>query len=363
MRYLKKISYIVLFIFIFSSCYNKAPIERTSIISGVGHDLKSNKKLSSTFEFTVFKGQNIIDKMIVTTEGTSIFDMYNKRLLITKRKHLPGTIRLLLISENRAKYGISDIIDAFLRDQERNLNTTVAVSKQSTENILKMNPKDSNTMSEEIEDLIKSSFEANFTQNDVTIKDLFNMYYQEGRHIMIPYVEKFKDTIKLGGIAVFKDDKMIFVIPEEEAKYVNILRNDKAQGFLSFTSETSKSFDIACQSRRKIKVDYDDENIVYNINILIYASIKEANIDNSLELSKEKITELEEKYSKEISKKLQEISDKYKNNYQFDAFDIQKYAIAILGKDKQKYVEDNFKNSKINVQAKIKILSSGRIIR
>lgn len=348
---------------IFTSCYGKPSIERTSVIAGIGHDIDKDKILSSSFEFIVFKSQNVVDKSVVTTKGKSIFEMFNKRLLITKRRHLPGTVRTLLISEERGKFGISDIIDAFLRDQERNLNTTVAVSKQRTEEILKLNAKDSNTMAEEIEDLIKSSYEANFTQRDTNIKDFFNMYYQEGRHIMLPYIEKYKDTVKVSGIAVFKKDKLIFTIPEEDSKYINLLRNEKAQGYISFFNENFKSLDLHCHSRRNVKVDIKDNKITYNIYLLIYSSVKEANIDNTEELSKDKLTELEEKYSNELTKKLQDIADKYQNKYGTDIFDVQKYAVAKLGRDKIDFIEENFINSNIKISAKIKILSSGRLIR
>ncbi|MDO6355683.1 Ger(x)C family spore germination protein [Caloramator sp. CAR-1] len=360
---MKKISLVLLFMLIFTSCYGKPSIERTSVIAGIGHDIDKDKTLSSSFEFIVFKSQNVFDKSVVTTKGKSIFEMFNKRLLITKRRHLPGTVRTLLISEERGKFGISDIIDAFLRDQERNLNTTVAVSKQRTEEILKLNAKDSNTMAEEIEDLIKSSYEANFTQRDTNIKDFFNMYYQEGRHIMLPYIEKYKDTVKVSGIAVFKKDKLIFTITEEDTKYINLLRNEKAQGYLTFFDGNLKSLDLFCSSRRNVKVEINDNKIAYNIYLLIYSSVKEANIDDAQELTKDKLIELEEKYSDELTKQLQEIADKYQNKYGTDIFDVQKYAVAKLGRDKIDFIEENFINSNIKISAKIKILSSGRLIR
>ncbi|KRQ87910.1 Spore germination protein A3 precursor [Caloramator mitchellensis] len=361
---MKKINLLLIIIpFLFTGCYDRAPIERTSITVGIGQDLADNETLSASFEFLVFQQGDLTSKEVITTTGKSIFEMYNKRLLITKRRHLPGTIRLLIISEKRAKFGIEDIIDVFLRDQERELNTTVVVSKQKTEEILNLKSKDATTMSEEIEDLARSSFEANFTQRDTNIKDFFNMYFQDGRRIMIPYIEKYKDTVKISGIAVFEKDKMLLVIPEEDAKYVNLLRNDNSKGYLSFPKETSKSFDLFCSSRRKVKVDIEDDKVNYTIHVLIYASIKEENSDEFDELSKEQVEELQTKYSNKLKEQLEEVIKKYQSNYGIDIYDLQKYALAKLGKDKADEVEKQFQNSNINVEVKIKFLSTGRLFR
>ena len=361
---MKRIKYLVLVItLLFSSCYDRAPIERTSITVGVGHDLVGENLLSATFEFVIFQQGETTSKSVITTTGKSIFEMYNKRLLITKRRHLPGTIRLLIISEKRAKFGINDIIDVFLRDQERELNTTVVISKQKTDEILSLKPKDATTMSEEIEDLARSAFETNFTQRDTNIKDVFNMYYQDGRRLMIPYIEKYRDTVKISGIAVFDKDKMIFTIPEDDSKFINLLRNDNSKGYLSFPNNTGKSFDLFSSSRRKINVDIKDEKINYTIHLLIYAYIKEKNIDGDIELNKEEIDSLQEKYAKKLKEQLEDIISKYQSNYGIDIFDIQKYALAKIGKEKIEEVEKNFKNSNINVDVKIKFISTGRLFR
>lgn len=359
-----KFSILIISLILQTSCYNVVPIERTSVIAGVGHDIIDKKTLSSSFEFLVFSYGNTITKTVSTEKGISIFEMYNKRLLETKRTHLPGTIRLLIISEDRAKFGIKDIIDVFLRDQDRNLNTTVAICKENTSEILNMTSKEATTMSEEIEDLIKSSYETNFTQRDTNIKDLYNMRFQEGRRIMLPYIEKHKDTVRVTSIAVFENDKMIFKIPEEDVKYINLLRNNNSYGYLTFKSDNSlSSVDFLCRCKRKVNVQIENNEINYNIKIYLNASLKEANIDKIKELDKNTVDNLQNTYSEELKLKLKKIIEDYQNNFGVDVFDIEKYALAKLGKDKEDYVKDKFKNSKINVDVKISTKSIGRLIR
>ena len=347
-----------------TGCYSKLPIERASVLAGIGQDVIDKETLSSSFEFLVFSGENKITKTVITHKGVSIFDIYNNRLLEAKKNLLPGTIRLLLISEARARQGVDDIIDVFLRDQDRNLNTTVVVCREKTEDILNMTPKEATTISEEIEDLLKSSYQTNFSQRDTNIKDLFNMKFQDGRKMMLPYIEKHENTVILDSIAIFDNNKMLFKIPAKDVKYVNILRNDKAKGYLTLKEDnTLLSNDIQCKSKRKVSVQIDNDEITYNIKLNINALLKEVNTDQFKELDRKTINKLENLYSEELKVKLEDILKKYQKNYNIDVFDLEKYALAKLGKDNEALVNKKFKGSKINIDVKISVSSTGRLIR
>lgn len=355
---------IITFLSLQTGCYNKTPIERTSVLSGVGHDIVDENKLSTTYEYLVFSNQNKITKAVITTTGETMFDVYNDSLLETKKTLLPGTLRLLIISEDRAKIGIKDIIDVFLRDQNNNLSTTVAICKGRAEEILRLQSVESTTMAKEIEDLIKSSYESNFTQRDTDIKDLFNMRYQSGRTIMLPYIEKYKNTVRLSSIAVFKEDKMIFKIPREDLKFVNILRNNDSSGYLTFNSEgLLNSLSLSCVSKRKVSFEMQGDKLIYNIKLNLKTQIKEDTFKPYQKLDRKTIEGLRKTFSLEEKEKLEEVVAKYQNNLDVDVFDIQKYALAKLGKDKEAFVKDNFKNSKINIDVDIKIDSTGRLYK
>ncbi|WP_163193076.1 Ger(x)C family spore germination protein [Clostridium thermarum] len=363
MKFLKLLT-VILYIMLLTGCYKKAPIDTTSVLSGVGNDVVDNTILSATYEFLVFKGQNEVSKSAITEEGRSIFDIYNKRLLEIKKSLITGTTRLLLIGEDRAKLGIQDIIDVYLRDQDRNLNTTIAVCKGKAKDLLNMEPNEDSTVSEEIEDLIDTSFETNFTQWDVNIKDLFNMRFQAGRRIMIPYIEKYKDIVKLTSIAVFENDKMVLVIPEDDVKYINLLRNYTSIGYLTFKSDTPfSSTDILCKSKRKVTAYINNDKITYDIKINIKATLKELDENVFKKLDKKTIDTIQTLYSEELEAKLKDIIKKYQGDFNIDVFDIEKYALAKLGEDKETFVKNKFNSAKINVNVNITIKNIGRLIQ
>ncbi|WP_163215793.1 Ger(x)C family spore germination protein [Clostridium thermarum] len=363
MKFLKLLT-VILYTMLLTGCYKKAPIDTTSVLSGIGNDVVDNATFSITYEFLVFKDQNKISKSAITEEGRSIFDIYNKRLLGTKKSLITGTARLLLIGEDRAKLGIQDIIDVFLRDQDRNLNTAIAVCKGKAKDILDMEPNEASTVSEEIEDLIDTSFETNFTQWDVNIKDLFNMKFQAGRRIMVPYIEKYKDTVRLTSIAVFENNKMVLIIPADDVKYINILRNYNSVGYLTFKSNTPLgSTDILCKSKRKVTAYIDDGKITYDIKINMKATLKELDENIFKKLDKKTIDNIQTLYSEELEAKLKDIIKKYQGDFNIDVFDIEKYALAKLGKDKETFVKNKFNSAKINVNVNMTVKDIGRLIQ
>ncbi|WDC84573.1 hypothetical protein PL321_02270 [Caloramator sp. mosi_1] len=163
-RYEKsKICIVLIFMLLLTGCYNKVPVEKLSVIVGIGFDTSDDKKkIENIAEYLVFRGQREIDRGVSLEVGKTIYDANSYRQLNLKKNYLLGTIRAYVISEERAKLGIKDIIDTCIRDQERNLNTIMVVSKGSCKDIFAQTPKEESTMADEVKELIEASYSANF---------------------------------------------------------------------------------------------------------------------------------------------------------------------------------------------------------
>ncbi|TDT51957.1 Ger(x)C family spore germination protein [Fonticella tunisiensis] len=364
-----KIALLILIMMGFAGCYGRVPIEGLAVLAGTGNDLEkeANNKFKNTIEFFVFKEEDKIERTVITVNSETAYTAYEKRQIKMKKNPLVGTIRAYVIGEERAKYGIGDLLDTFIRDQERNLNTVMVVCKGKAEDIFMLNPVENSTISEDIKSELQSSINSYFLTREMEIKDVFNMYYQEGRRIMIPYIEadrgKYVDTVKISGIAVFEKDKMIFMIPIEEAKYINLIRNSNSKGYLSLVNENdrTKSTDLFCTSKRKVKVSMENDKLIYDINIDIKAENKMNTAGSEGEPSENNIEMIAKKIEKQTEDRLKETIARVKQKYGVDVFDIEKYAIAKLGRDKEEFIKDSFKNSIINVNVNVKIISTGRL--
>ncbi|GFR35468.1 Ger(x)C family spore germination protein [Thermobrachium celere] len=360
-----KLFFIILLFLLFSSCYNRVSIEKLSVITGIGFDIGEDKrKIENVAEYLIFRGQNEIDRGVSLEIGKTINEANDYRQLNLKKNYLLGTIRAYVISEERAKLGIKDILDTCIRDQERNLNTIMVVSKGRCREIFEQKPKEENTMADEIKELIEAAYSANFFTNNAGVKHLVNMYYQEGRNIIIPAIEKKDSTIRIAGIAVFDKDKLKKIIPIEEAVYVNLLRNSDVKGNIAIVmGDYNKAVDVECISKRKVKVDKIGDKLKYTITLNIQGEIKLNTYSFGQQKDeKEVIEEINSLLIKNLSEKLKETIEKAKNDFEIDVFDIQKYAVAKYGRTDAivEKIHEGFKDCEIEVVINSKIRSTGR---
>lgn len=347
---------------IFSGCFGYEPIEKLGTVVGIGNDLNEEKKhqYSVTFEMLVFNGNNEIDSIVLEGKSETIYTTLNERQTIVNKKLFTGEEQVYLFSENRARAGIKDLIDSFLRNSERNYGSLVAVSKQSTKEIFSLKTPLALSSSENLQGLLEFSHKANFFQ---IRPNLFNLilrrYTMEGRKIVIPYIEIIENNLQITGLALFKGEKMVEKVSLEEAKLINLLTVNNGMGFLSILSDNPEEYmDFDGKSKLKVKVSKEDENLKYDIyvnlrGILTVNSLAEK--EKSL-ADKEKVGEMfAEKLEKELTKEVA----KMQNEYKTDWLDLGRYAVAKYGRGKGYDSDENFCNAKINVHVKVKIDSSG----
>lgn len=361
---MKKLIAILLLLFslFVTGCYKRVPIERLSIITGVGFDVDEDKnKITISSEYLIFKGDRHIDRGVGFDKGKTINEADSDINLNLKKNYLLGTIRAYVISEDRAKLGIKDIIDTCIRDQERNLNTIIVVSKGNTKDIFELTPKEANTMADEVKDLVDSSYSANFFTNNSSVKELANMYYQEGRRIVLPVIEKLGDTIKISGLAVFDNDKLKEIIEIEDTIFINLLRNNDVRGSISVTlKDYNNAVDVNCISKRKVKVDEVDGKLKYTIKLNVKGEVKLKTLEIEDEVEKEVISQIKKLVEENIKENTKKVIEKAKYDYKIDVFDIQKYAVAKYGRSNVDKIQQQFENSEIDVEVNVKICSTGR---
>lgn len=346
----------------FTGCYKRVSVEKLSIITGIGFDVdEEGKEIVNSSEYLIFKGDRQIDRGVGIERGKTVNEADSDRQLNLKKNYLLGTIRAYVISEKRARLGIKDIIDTCIRDQERNLNTIMVVSKGDTKEIFELTPREGYTMADEIKDLIDSSYSSNFFTNNASVKELANMYYQEGRNIILPVIEKSGHTIKISGIAVFYKDKLKEIIDIRDTIFINLLRNDDVRGSISIAlKDYNNAVDVNCISERKVRVEEIDGRLKYTIKLDIKGEVKLKTMEFSEEEEKKVVTEIKKLVEESIKENTKKVIEKAKYDYKIDVFDIQKYAVAKYGRDNMEKIEQQFENSDIDVEVSVKINSTGR---
>ncbi|KYH35365.1 spore germination protein B3 precursor [Clostridium tepidiprofundi DSM 19306] len=358
----KSLVIITLTPFFLCSCYDAVPIEELSLIVGIGDDLDTecDYPYSATLETLIFKGNNNISHTALTGKGYTLYTTQNDRQTKNSKEWLLADEIVYLISESRARSGIKDFMDATLRDANRNENAYIAITKQSTEKFFTNEPFYSTTNSEEIASLLQFSKEANFFYTNPTLMNMLLSYNQEGRKMALLYIELKEGRPQVTGLALFKGATMIEKISLNEARLINLLRNNKSTGYISINTSNKENYtDFTGKNSIKVKVSKQNNIFVYDIYVTLKGVLTVNSIceeDNSF-CNKEKIqSTFEEKLEKVLYKEIQKMQQVYKTDW----LDLGYYAVAKYGREKNVASDDNFCKSKINVHVNVKVTSLGR---
>ncbi|MCX7951668.1 MAG: Ger(x)C family spore germination protein [Clostridiales bacterium] len=348
-----------------NSCYSMEPLENLSVMIGIGYDYEENKdkRISDPIELIVFKGDREIKRFVSQGKAETIYNTVNDRQTIMSKKFLVGTEKVYLISKRRAEYGIEDLLDVLIRDNNRSELAYVTVTDGPVDEFFSLEPIDYNTSSEAIEGILKFCSLANFFPKDVNIFELLSMYNQTGRRIILPFIKNDNGIPKISGICVFDKAKLKYIIPLDEAFYINMLRSRKSNGYISVLKENNNKlcYTVKATNFVDVNVDYEDK-LIYNINVTLKCVLKADSINNkplSAKEAKEIEKALEEKVKAELTKTIDDVQNKYK----VDCFDITKYAAAKFGKHSPLLSDEEFQRAKINVDVKVKIVDLGRSIK
>lgn len=137
---------IILQIFLLSGCWSKKELDEISILSGVGIDANGEDKLRLTMQVILHREMKIESQtgkrgeekptQNVIVEGNSLIDANRNFVLQSGRRGYWSHISVLVIGEELAKKGITQILDILERDQEIRRRTYLLVAKGDAKGIL-----------------------------------------------------------------------------------------------------------------------------------------------------------------------------------------------------------------------------------
>ncbi len=349
---------------ILGGCYDMYPVEEVGVVVGLGYDIK-NTKGKTTFidpaEVLEIKGGSQVESDTLVGKGRTIYSLAENRRMKQSKKFILGTEILYMFSEERAKFGIKDILQDALNDPSTNSNAFAVVCKDKCEDYFDLKGA-SGTNTEILKSMLEFAHLGNFFPHNVTMNEVFRMYHQQGRIIVLPYIEIINSHPQITGISIFYKDKMVEKIPMEEAKLINLLRSKEGTGSIYILSEDPRSYiEMTGKNKNKVKVSKKEDILKYDIFVDISGGLKIDTLRKQ-KIDKKKILEIEKLFSKQLEKKLNEEIVKIQKLYKIDCLDLGKYAIAKYGRDSGYDKEDYFSNAEIKAHVNIKIKTLGRIV-
>lgn len=256
----------------FTGCWNYREINQLSIVAGMAVDKSETGKYILTVEIVdLHEGgrDTRIKSKLLEIEGDTLFDAVRNAVKITALRLYFGQMEILIISQEIAREGVFELVDILSRNAEPRLTIDLLVSKEKTANeILNSQSITTEIRSYEINDMLDAQKILSKTSK-VEIYQFINALPCEGIYPVLPCVHLTETaglkTSELSGTAVFKGDKLIGFLDEEETKYFSFI-TDKIKGGLLIlkNSPDENNINISLEiyeNKTKVKPVYSDGKV------------------------------------------------------------------------------------------------------
>lgn len=381
---MKKIIIIIICIFSLTGCFNYRELSDLGIITAIAID-----KCDDNFDIMVQvvnpkKEQDASSaeepKFITYKSSAKTIQEALRKIINNSPSKLYGShMQLLIISEEVAKNNLDKMLDYFARDPEIRSEINIFISKNNNakEQLTILTPL-INLPSTKILNSLKSNIQYLGTSQNITLNDLLNKYLNPYTEITIPSLEiegdinsgqkkenidegKTDTSIILSDIGIFKNNKLIGFINEQEALGLNFILNNIKGTIIKYSCGKDKYLvSEILKSKTKLKADLKN-NTVY-INIEGHSSISELSCDYNIR-DTNNINKIADNINNTVKNIVLNSFNTIKNKYNTDIFGFQdlyyKTNPTYFKQHCSNWYTDIFPNLKINVTVNYKLYEKG----
>ena len=377
-----KIIILLLVLIPLTGCYNYQELNNLSIVTGTSIE-KENDKYKITIQVVNPKksddARSSSQPTFITYSqaGDTLQEAYRRIVLTSSRRIYGSHINILIISEDIAEKDIRETIDFIFRNPEIRKEFYVLLSKTPSK-LLELNTPITNISSSNIKDTLTDDAIHLAASKKVTYNQMMNMYLNPNLEIVLPTIEIIgentkgddidnlkstdpKTDYKLTGLAVFKENKILTTLKDEEAITYNIITNNVNNTILKCECEKDKYISNKI-SEISTSTEIDHKTNKLKLKIKGTATISEVLCNYDLTNPKT-IKEIEKNINKQITKNTTNIIKKFQN-LNTDIFGFKdiyyKNYYKEFNKIKDKY-DETFKNMQLNITSNIKIIAKGNV--
>ncbi len=363
---------LLLIMFIAAGCWNYREINRLSIVAGLAIDkAKNNKYLFSVEIVNVKTGgtEPNISSEKVSVEGETWFDAARNVIRVSGKRLYFSHTKIVILSKDIAEEGLVQIIDWLNRDAETRLTIKFLVSKEKTaKEVLALPSTTSEIHSFEIDDMLTAQTSVPKFPN-VMLRELLNNLAGKGISATLPTIKiatyAGKKKAELGGTAIFKRDKLVGFLNEEETQGMLFVTNKIKSGLIVSKNllgdkRTNLAFEIF-KTNTKIKPEYSNGKLLMNIHIATSVSIGEqGTTKNYIDENGRKLaaTVTEQKMEKDFKKLIKRVQE----DYDADIFGFGKTVMREIPKvwrKMEKNWNEEFKKIDVNIDVELDVKNSG----
>ncbi|QDQ02887.1 Ger(x)C family spore germination protein [Lysinibacillus fusiformis] len=358
MSKIKSLFLLVIVTLLLSACWSKRELNELAIVVALGVD-----KVDDEYEISI----QVVDPSEISTKqpssgrspvvtyhskGKTAFEAIRKMTTLTARKAYFAHLQVVVLGEELAASGINDTLDFIARDHEFRNDFDVIVSHNSTaKEVLNVLTPIEKIPANKLLNSIKVSQKAWGSTLSVSIDEVVNTLNSNKKSAVLSAIEIDGDT-KLGidqtnvqriktpvvlnyvGLAVFKKDKLVGILTEDESRSFNFL-NGKIESTVEIIAclEQGKLTTEITNSTTKVKGQFKNDTPQINVQIDIEQNVGEVECDINLTENKT-IQYINKKTAELIEDRIKKTLVTIQKDYQLD---ILGFADVLYRKDAKKW--------------------------
>jgi len=351
---LKKMFVISMLIFVLAGCIRKEILDDINIITVIGYDKGKNEDILGTVVVPVFQKEQPIRNKIMTVEADLSRDIMSEIQKESSEPLVYGKLQFIIYSQEVAEMGVRPLIDSIERDASVGSRVMLAVSQTNVNQLLQGQYGQRGT----------ATYLSNLVFHNMELRDLpennlhlflYNLY-SDGKDPYMPIIEKNSENIRIKGVALFKEDKMIGEISNEELLFFKLLVDKYVNGTHSITMDNEEEASIeSIHSNRKMIID---EQNPLNISVIltIKAHIREY---SKGQINPKVIKKVEKEFEENIEQKSMELIQRFQD-LNVDPIGFGDMISSKTRKlAKRDHWKDYYHDLKVNVKADVTIIQTG----
>lgn len=284
----------------------KQIVDEIFLVMAVGYDYVDKSQFSGTVVAPFYKPDKTIENLAFSNTSSLIYQNRDKLEAESSKPLMSGKLQVALYNRELAeKNGIFKYIDSLERDPTVGARVQLAIFDGSTEKLFNQLKTD-----EPIGIYISNLFDENTKFSNLPGTNLHTFefaYYVKGMDPILPLVEEKDNRVKIKGMALFKKDKMIDFVPQQEFFYLRSMYENFNKGvfFIKLDNE-ERAFLTNVSSSRKFDVKHNKGVLPPNvtINIKVKGIIREY---SGPYIPDNFVNDIEKQIEKDIEKKTKEM--------------------------------------------------------
>lgn len=391
-RISRLLAVLVLSSLILGGCWDRTELNELAITSASALDVDKSGQWVLSFQVIIPSAISAaagtaggpngqVPVVVYSTEGDTIKGAVSKSYMEAPRKLYFGHNSILVIGEEAARKGFSQMIDLYLRNSDSRETVSILIASGDGRSILEQLLSTESIPGIGLERILEKEERYLSKIPNVRMYDLIKKQLSPAHSILIPEIiisggkevtslEQFRQTtvpskLRLGRAAIIKDTKLVGWMSDDEALGASFLSNQVNSSTIPFACDPEKgekkdSTFVVSHSKTKISVNQADGkyNVTANISITGWlnetgcaVNLLDPEVIRKMEASiKEEVEELSKKAwaaSKKANADVAGISEKIYRKYPKE------------WKEMEKDQEDVFKKINLQVNAEVRMKKVG----